>query len=77
MEVSGSPKLGLAELLVVDGLVCKRHDHQFRAIWEHQTFWFEEHVSCYDVSFQHPLIEQESTQRFTDYHIYSFQWYLR
>ena len=76
MEVGRSPKLRLAELLVVYSLVCKRHDHQFRTIWEHKAFWFEEHVSRYDVSFQHALIEQESTQRFTDYHIYSFQGYL-
>ena len=77
MEVCRSPKFRLAELLIVNSLVCKRHDHQLRTIWEHETFRFEEHVSRYDVSFQHALIQQEGTQRLTDYHINSFQGYLR
>ena len=56
MKVSSSPKLGLLELLVINGLIGEWHDAEIGFGREEASTGFEEHVTCNYVSLKHPLV---------------------
>ena len=57
MKVSSFPKLGLLELLVINGLIGEWHDAEIGLGGEEASTGFEEHVACNYVSLKHPLVE--------------------
>ena len=46
MKVSGSPKLGLLKLLIIDSLICEWHDTEIGLSREKTPPRLEEHVAC-------------------------------
>ena len=57
MKVSSSPKLGLLELLVINGLIGEWHDAKIGFGREEASTGFEEHVTCNYVRLKHPFVE--------------------
>ena len=65
MKVLRTPELSLVCLLLIDGLICERHDAQVSFRWEESALAIalEERVPRNYVRLQHPLVQQKSTQR--------------
>ena len=69
MEVSGPPKLGLLELLVVNCFIGEWHDTQVGFGREKAPSRLEEHVARNYISLKHSLVEQKRPQRLADDHV--------
>ena len=57
MKVSGSPKLGLLKLLIIDSLIREWNDTEIGLSREKTPPRLEEHVACNYVCLKHSLVE--------------------